>query len=222
MQGTHERLFTALAAGAASKAPAAAARAQVQFDCWVEQQEENWQYHHIVACKTCFQQAMANTDDAMRVAGAATAPQPPVSKAPVNTGPYLVFSDQDGTRLDLPPLDILRTAANNAKSVAPAQIRVVGHADRSGIAAYDKGLSTRRARAVTDQLVANGLPRSDIDFTGRGKSEPPESTADGVREPQNRRVKITFSGPSKTVRSTGSPGGCRPEQPAGCGRQRSD
>jgi OOP family OmpA-OmpF porin len=191
LQAGYSRIVNALAAGAATKAPAAAARAQVQFDCWVEQQEENWQYDHIAACKTGFQQAMAALDDAMRVAPTSAAPQAPVTQAP-NTGPFLVFFDWDSTTLEPGALDILRTVADNAKAAVPPQIQVVGHADRSGTTEYNVGLSNRRARAVADRLVANGLSRNDIVTRGRGESEPLVTTADGVREPQNRRVEITF------------------------------
>lgn len=34
-----------------AKEPGLAARAQAMFDCWVEQQEENWQSEHIEACR---------------------------------------------------------------------------------------------------------------------------------------------------------------------------
>ena len=36
------RLMTALDGGAREKAPALAARAQVNYDCWVERMEDNW------------------------------------------------------------------------------------------------------------------------------------------------------------------------------------
>jgi outer membrane protein OmpA-like peptidoglycan-associated protein len=51
-------------------------------------------------------------------------------------------------------------------------------------------LSLRRANAVKDSLVREGVPASAITVIGRGESNPLVPTGDGVREPQNRRVEI--------------------------------
>jgi len=72
------------------------------------------------------------------------------------------------------------------------RIGVTGHADRSGSDAYNMALSLRRANAVKDQLVREGIPASAITVVGRGESQPLVQTADGVREPQNRRVEIVL------------------------------
>src|SRR5262245_26726252 len=55
----HSRLIAALDGGARDTKPAVAARAQVKFDCWVEQQEENHQPDHVKTCKEDFEHAMA-------------------------------------------------------------------------------------------------------------------------------------------------------------------
>jgi outer membrane protein OmpA-like peptidoglycan-associated protein len=54
-------------------------------------------------------------------------------------------------------------------------------------------LSLRRANAVKDQLVREGIPAANITVVGRGESQPLVQTADGVREPQNRRVEIVLN-----------------------------
>ena len=53
-------------------------------------------------------------------------------------------------------------------------------------------LSLRRANAVKDALVREGVPATGIAVIGRGESQPLVQTADGVREPQNRRVEIVI------------------------------
>ena len=75
---------------------------------------------------------------------------------------------------------------------------VGGHADRSGTEAYNQGLSEQRARNVARALVARGVPAPALDVQWFGESRPRIQTADGVREPQNRRVEIVFGegGPS--------------------------
>jgi outer membrane protein OmpA-like peptidoglycan-associated protein len=65
----------------------------------------------------------------------------------------------------------------------------------SGTAAYNQKLSVRRADAVKAELVRLGVPAASITAIGRGESNPLVPTADGVREPQNRRVEIQIQRP---------------------------
>ena len=67
-----------------------------------------------------------------------------------------------------------------------------GHTDTSGPEAYNMALSLRRANAVKDALVRNGVPAQAITVIGRGEQGLLVQTADGVREPQNRRVEIVI------------------------------
>jgi OOP family OmpA-OmpF porin len=46
-------------------APHMSARAQAQFDCWVEQAEEGHQTDHIAVCRTGFLNAMLDVDAAL-------------------------------------------------------------------------------------------------------------------------------------------------------------
>ena len=72
------------------------------------------------------------------------------------------------------------------------RIEVAGHADRSGTPAYNQRLSQRRADAVAAELVRQGIARNEIAVSAYGESRPLVPTADGVREPQNRRVEIVL------------------------------
>ncbi|MGQ0661750.1 OmpA family protein, partial [Sphingosinicella sp.] len=53
-------------------------------------------------------------------------------------------------------------------------------------------LSQRRANNVATYLEGRGVPRASISTEAFGESRPLVETADGVREPQNRRVEITM------------------------------
>lgn len=57
------RLEDAFYAGASVKMPRESAKAQVMFDCWMEQQEENIQQHDIDECKNGFMAAMAKIEN---------------------------------------------------------------------------------------------------------------------------------------------------------------
>ena len=84
-----------------------------------------------------------------------------------------------------------RTPVTQATTrVQVTRIEVGGHTDTSGTAAYNQALSVRRAQAVSNELVRLGVPREAITVQGYGETRPLVPTADGVREPQNRRVEI--------------------------------
>ncbi len=125
-----------------------------------------------------------------------TAPPPVPAPAPVATPPvtpartYLVFFDWDRADLTSRARQIIHEAATASTHVQTTRIEVNGYTDLSGTAAYNQGLSVRRARSVEAELVHDGVPRGEIAIHGYGESNPLVPTAKGVREPQNRRVEI--------------------------------
>jgi len=69
---------------------------------------------------------------------------------------------------------------------------VAGHADSSGAARYNQALSQRRADNVRGYLTTRGIADGAISTQAFGETQNRVPTADGVREPQNRRVEITY------------------------------
>ena len=179
---TRRRLVAALDAGGRTKAPEAAARAQVMFDCWLEQLEENYQPADIARCRQGLDEALAAVEEALRP----PAPEP-VAEAP-QAEPFLVFFDLDSSDITAESAEIIRAAADVARASGAAAIEVVGHTDTSGSNAYNDALSVRRAEAVRDELVKNGVVIDAISVEGKGESDPLVSTADGVPEERNRRA----------------------------------
>ena len=116
----------------------------------------------------------------------------PAPQAPAVARTYLVFFDWDRADLTDRARQIITEAAGGARRVSATRIEVAGHADRSGTPQYNQRLSQRRADAVAAELVRQGVSRSDISITAFGESRPLVQTADGVREPQNRRVEIVL------------------------------
>lgn len=116
------------------------------------------------------------------------APAPAVVPAPART--YLVFFDFDRADLTDRARQIIADAAQASTRVQTTRIEVAGHADRAGNPQYNQRLSERRAQAVAAELERRGVPRSAMVIQGFGEERPLVPTADGVREPQNRRVEI--------------------------------
>jgi len=69
-------------------------------------------------------------------------------------------------------------------------ISVVGHSDTAGDADYNMKLSTRRALAVTELLMDNGVNQSYLEATSHGENNPLVKTPDNTLEPKNRRVEV--------------------------------
>jgi outer membrane protein OmpA-like peptidoglycan-associated protein len=115
-------------------------------------------------------------------------PPPPPAQAPS----FMVFFDWDRSNLSQQALNTIKQAANAFKTKGNARITATGHTDTSGPENYNMALSLRRANAVKDALVRDGVPATAIAVIGRGEKGLLVPTADGVREPQNRRVEIVI------------------------------
>jgi outer membrane protein OmpA-like peptidoglycan-associated protein len=69
-------------------------------------------------------------------------------------------------------------------------IDVQGHTDSTGPDRYNQTLSQRRASAVRDYLVAQGVPSRRISAKGYGESQPKSSNDTAEGRQLNRRVEI--------------------------------
>ena len=127
------------------------------------------------------------------------APPPPPRPAPpppprvvCNTGPYIVFFDWDKSNLLPAATSVLDNAVSQYANCGNARVMLAGHADKSGTATYNVGLSQRRNAAVRAYLETNGIAGGAIATEAFGETAPLVQTADGVREPQNRRVEVSY------------------------------
>ncbi len=119
-------------------------------------------------------------------------PPPPPMEPAAPPREFIVFFGHNKSNLTAEAQEVIRQAAAAAKQFGAATLTVIGHADRSGSPKYNQGLSQRRANTVKGALVAEGIPGGSISTSAKGESEPLVPTADGVREPQNRRVHINM------------------------------
>jgi OOP family OmpA-OmpF porin len=126
-----------------------------------------------------------------RFGAPAEAPPPPPPPA-VTPPSFMVFFDWDRSNLSQQALTTIQQAANAFKTKGNARITATGHTDTSGPESYNMALSLRRANAVKDALVRDGVPAQAITVIGMGEKGLLVPTADGVREPQNRRVEIVI------------------------------
>ncbi len=196
------RLMVAFDLGAREQSPALSARVQALFDCWIEQQEEDWDDQNI-ACKSDFLKAMNELEAGLQPPAEEIAPMPEeidvspmdidASKpmAPENAM-YLIFFDWDSYKLGESTYSVLDAVAQEIGKNPPAQVTLVGHADTSGPQEYNQRLAFKRAGAVRDALVQRGVSPDLLFLESRGESELLVPTPDNIKEPANRRVNIMF------------------------------
>ena len=193
LSAARARLVQALATSKFLK-PRAAARAQAGFDCWMQEQEENFQPKDIAACKSNFWGAIGDLEfqPPVRVAAAPPAPEPVLPMAPSVPGPFVVNFEFDSAKLTGAAEMVVREAAKQAKAAKVVRALLNGHADRSGSDAYNMRLSKARTKTVLDALIAQGMPADIMLGKSYGESLPAVNTPDGQPEAANRRVEIIF------------------------------
>ena len=121
--------------------------------------------------------------------GAPLAAQDPAAAA---NRPAMIFFGWGGPEIDRYAAATLDEIAANFAKEPGATLRIDGHSDRSGPAGANRRTSRQRAEAVRTYLAARGIPVGVMTTAGHGEEQPIIATADGVREPQNRRVEIRF------------------------------
>ena len=182
------RLLAMLYGGGKVKAPIIAARAQLSFDCWVQEQEEGHQPGDIADCRNAFYGSVVAAEVAMRPAPPAPAPEPEPSYVTY----YVVFFEFDSSELSNAATQTLDEAVATALEMRPYKILIRGHTDRAGPDAYNLKLSEQRSLSVASYLIESGAGRFVIHAEGLGESEPIAKTSDNVRDGRNRRSEISL------------------------------
>lgn len=180
LTSAYTRLSAVLEASGRAKAPEATARAQAAYDCWLEQQEEDFQPDDIASCRRIFEQAIAEAEAAVKAQ-----PMPAVI---VLEGDVLFEFDKAVIRPEFEPeLDRIAALLRDHPEV---RVYVDGHTDTAGPAAYNMRLSERRAQAVADALAARGVARERMEVRAFGETQLAVPTPDNTPEAKNRRVEI--------------------------------
>jgi len=189
------RLLVAFDQGAREVAPREAAVAQVRFDCWIEQQEENWQAKDIHDCKSQFLAAMDKLEGMIKPAefpAPVEASSTPAAPMKAEEAMYLVFFDWNKSNIGSGAQNVLDAVTTEIKGRNLKAVHVIGHTDTSGSKEYNMRLSLKRASAVRTYLTKHGVDAGLISVDGKGEDQLLVPTPDQTREPANRRAQITF------------------------------
>ncbi len=88
---------------------------------------------------------------------------------------------------------VLSSQANWLLTNADYLAVVEGHADEQGTREYNLALGARRANAVMEYLIAQGVPRERLKFVSYGKERPVEVCSEEACYSKNRRAVTIIS-----------------------------
>lgn len=116
-----------------------------------------------------------------------------------NTGDRLILTMPQDILFGVDSFDVsyalqddLAKVARSLEAYPNSTVQILGHTDNTGSASHNQTLSERRANAVADVLLDNGIPFSRIETIGRGEDQPIASNLDEEGRRQNRRVEIVI------------------------------
>ncbi len=190
--------------------PEITARILLLYDCWVEEQEENWQTEHINACRDEFFEKVNQLKNKSKEEAKpkvtpliAPPPAPETEKKPESIKPveapkpkksvtHQVYFGFDSAKLNKEAKNTIQKIAadKNKDEMITINIIASGHTDRVGKSPYNLKLSKRRAESVKKELARLGFSEKNISIYALGETDPAIPTKDGVKEPKNRRVEI--------------------------------
>lgn len=196
----HARLGTALNSGAMNTTPILAAKAQANYDCWVEDVARAGDTGPLSECSGAFNKAMdALEKSGLRAlkpaSGSASASGELEYKPEADDGDtfiprYMIFFGYGKSGLDTQGRDVIEIAASKIMRMNPDQIELFGFTDSSGSKAANERLAMKRIDSVKQALIAKGVPAGKIRTRALGEDNPLVNTGDNRREAGNRRVEI--------------------------------
>ena len=101
-----------------------------------------------------------------------------------------IYFEFDRSNLTSKSIQTLRSALNALVENSSINISLAGHADERGTREYNLALGQRRAEAVSDYLVLNGIDKSRITVMSYGEERPAAFGQDEMSYAKNRRVEI--------------------------------
>ncbi len=176
------------------KYPAQAARAQFMFDCWVEQQEENWQQEHIDYCRENFYATLdqlfsiTTKDVVLGNLEKDSIQKPEITK--IKPENKIAYFKTGSAKLDNKAKRIISTIISRLKDSKNYTITLNGYTDRIGSEENNMKLAKKRAMTIKKALVDGGLNSKNITIFAFGETEGRKKTKDKTAEKENRAVEI--------------------------------
>jgi peptidoglycan-associated lipoprotein len=101
-----------------------------------------------------------------------------------------VYFEFDKFSLNSKSLQTLKSAVSAMKENESIRITIAGHADERGTREYNLALGQRRADAVKDYFVLNGVKKNRIKVKSYGEERPASFGSNELSYSKNRRAEI--------------------------------
>ena len=129
--------------------------------------------------------ASSSPEQVQQIFGSALAAQP------ILPSHFRLYFHSDTDVLTAESVQQYRSVFDDIKRRPVYQVEVIGYTDTVGDKTYNQQLSRKRAAAIRDRLVHDGVDAKSISIAGRGQLDPVVKTGDQVSELRNRRVEVT-------------------------------
>lgn len=103
-----------------------------------------------------------------------------------------IYFDHDQSEIKPEFYDYLNKIARVVDGHSDLRIKVTGHTDAVGSDAYNIGLSERRAKAIVDYFLSQGIKEDKLEFDFKGKRMPAATNETPEGKQRNRRVDFEF------------------------------
>ena len=101
----------------------------------------------------------------------------------------IIYFDFDNSRLSQISKNTLINFININKKKLNRYI-IFGHTDTTGTIKYNMNLSIKRAEAVKEILLSQGISAKNVSVLGKGENELAVDTPDNTKHPANRRAEV--------------------------------
>ena len=100
----------------------------------------------------------------------------------------IYFDFDDSTLSQVSKNTLINFLENNKKDLS--KYIILGHTDTKGSNNYNLNLSFKRAKAVKNILLNQGISEKDVSILGKGENQLAVSTPDETKHPANRRAEV--------------------------------
>tara|TARA_A100001015_G_scaffold321532_1_gene452780 strand:+ start:2308 stop:3234 length:927 start_codon:yes stop_codon:yes gene_type:complete len=189
------------------KDPKVFSKMLIGYDCWIEQQEENWQTNHIKKCKDQFESnyekiinALNNKEPKKSISSKRNKDNIINEDNTEEKNPNVILEEKlhvrvffnfDSFMLNSAEKNKLQDIIEKAKKNKELTIYIEGHTDTKGPHLYNLALSNKRASFIRNYLKEIKV-MNKILIEGFGEKKPLLTTLDNVKEKKNRRAEVTI------------------------------
>lgn len=117
----------------------------------------------------------------------------PETKEVAKPSTNVFYFEFDKAALSTSTQQALETHAGYLKLLSSVSLRIEGHADERGTREYNVALGERRALAVEQFLLANGVSQGQMEVISYGEEKPADLGHDEAAWAKNRRVELSYT-----------------------------